>query len=235
MPVKTLSLITQIGTILAFTLIRLLLLQKFEEFSDMTEQINSFTCKSLLFLVVCLVFSSSALAIGENNYLLVTQNLSKKLQSDLADSNLTVKLNSVEEYEISGSEIELKGSATCVLAKQNNQLPLEFEIKVNPANQNVLDVKYNFAEAPADIYAPTSNEEILMKELMTKIRHDYKTENIVIAIDTVEKVEGTNDANKFSGVGEVRIGDMVWNKIKFDVVLDAQTRKANRVVYRVEK
>jgi hypothetical protein len=175
------------------------------------------------------------LAIVENNHLLVTQNLSKKLQSDLADSNLTVKLNSVEEYEISGSEIGFKGSATCLLAKQNNQLPLEFEIKVNSANQNILDVKYNFVEAAAGVYSPTSNEEILMKELMTKISRDYKTENIVIAIDAVEKIENANDSDKFSGVGEVRINGMVWNKIKFDVVLDAQTRKANRVVYQVEK
>ncbi len=201
----------------------------------MTRQINSLTCKSFLFLVICLVFSSSALANDENNHLLVTENLSKRLQRDLADGNLTVKLNSVEEYEISGSEIGLKGSATCLLTKQDNQLPFEFEIKVNPANQNVLDVKYNFVEASADIYAATSNEEILMKELMTKISRDYKTENIVIAIDAVEKIEGANDADKFSGVGEVRIGDMVWNKIKFDVVLDAQTRKANRIVYRVEQ
>ncbi len=141
----------------------------------MNGQINSFTCKSFLFLIICLVSSSTTLAIGENNHSLVTQNLSKKLQSDLADSNLTVKLNSVEEYEISGSEIGLKGSATCLLAEQNNQLPLEFEIKINSANQNILDVKYNFVEAPADIYSPTSNEEILMKELMGKISRDYKT------------------------------------------------------------
>ncbi len=201
----------------------------------MIEQNKSSTCKSFLFLVICLVFSSSALAIGENNHLLVTQNLSEKLQNDLADSNLTIKLNSVEEHKISGSEIELKGSATCLLTKQDNQLPLEFEIKVNPANQSVLDVKYNFVEASGDVYAPTSNEEILMKELMAKISRDYKTENIVIAIDAVEKMKGANDANKFLGVGEVRIGDMVWNKIKFDVVLDAETGKANRVVYRVEK
>ena len=201
----------------------------------MTGQIKRSTRKSFLLLVICLVFSSSALAIGENNHLLLAQNLSKKLQSDLADASLTVKLNSVEEYKISGNEIEFKGSATCLLTKQNDQLPLEFEIKVNPANRSVLDVKYNFVEAPADTHAPSSNEEILMKELMTKISRDYKTENIVIAIDAVEKVAGGNDANKFLGVGEVRIGDMVWNKIKFDVVLDAQTGKADRVVYRVEK
>lgn len=201
----------------------------------MTGHINSFTCKSFLFLVISLIFSSSALAIGENNHLLVTQNLSKKLRSDLADSSLTVKLKSVEEYEISGSEIELKGSATCLLTKQDNPLPLEFEIRVNPANQSVLDVKYNFVEAPAEVYAPTSNEEILMKQLMTQISRDYKTENIVIAIDAVEKIRDANDADKFSGVGEVRIGDMVWNKIKFDVVLDAQTREAKKVIYRVEK
>jgi hypothetical protein len=201
----------------------------------MIGQINSFTCKSFLFLVVCLVFSSSALAIGENNHLLVTQNLSKKLQSDLADSGLTIKLNSLEEYEISGSEIGFKGSASCLLTKQYNQLPLEFEIKVNSASQNVLDIKYNFVEASADTYAPTSNEEILMKELMAKIRRDYKTENIVIAIDAVEEIRGAKDADKFLGIGEVKIGDMVWNKIRFDVVLDAKTREAKKIIYRVEK
>ncbi len=201
----------------------------------MTGQIKHSACKSFLLLVICLVFSSSALAVGKNNHLLITENLSKKLQADLAESNVAVKLNSVEEHEISGSEIELKGSAICLLTERSSQLPLEFEIKVNPTNQNVLHVKYNFVEAIADIYEPTSSEEILMKELMAKISRDYKTENIVIAIDAFEKVAGANDANKFLGVGEVRIGDMVWNKIKFDVVLDAQTRKANRVVYRVEK
>jgi hypothetical protein len=28
---------------------------------------------------------------------------------------------------------------------------------------------------------------------------------------------------------------LMWNKIKFDVVLDAETKRANKIVYKLEK
>jgi len=200
----------------------------------MSKSINFFKCENLLIIAVCLFSSLSVLAVGDKNQLLVTQNLSRKLQSDLGDNAIRVKLNHIKEYKISKNEIGLKGDAVCILTDEAGQLPIQFEAKINSTNQSISDVKYDFVENTAS-YAPTSNEEVLMKELMAKIRSDYKTENIVIAIDAVENVESAVTEKKFLGFGEVRIGDLVWNKIKFDVALDARSQKANKIIYQVEK
>jgi hypothetical protein len=191
-----------------------------------------FQYKSFLIIALCLVFSATVFAAGEKNHQLVAQNLSKKLQNDLANENVTVKLKKVEEYKVSKSEIGLSGDAVCVLTGENNQLPIRFDVKVKTADQSVSEVKYDFVEAS---YNPTANEEILTKELMTRISRDYKTENIVIAIDSVENIEAAAGEKKFLGSGEVRVGDLVWNRIKFDVVLDAETQKASKIVYKIEK
>lgn len=200
----------------------------------MNNQINFFKSKTLLIVAICLIFSSSAFAASEKNHLLIAQNLSEKLQNDLGNKNIRVKLNKVEEYKISNSEVELSGDAVCILTNDNSQLPIRFDAKVNVVNQSIADVSYDFVKTSAD-YNPTDNEEILMKVLMSKISRDYKTENIVIAIDLMENVANINGEKKFLGIGEVRVGDLVWNEIKFDVVLDAKTQKANKVIYKIEK
>lgn len=183
-------------------------------------------------VAVCLVSTVGVFAVNKKTQLLVTQNLSEKLRSDLGNDGLQVKLNNVSQSKISADEIE--GDATCILADEGISLPLRFRAKIDPVDQNVLSVGYDFVDSTVS-YAPTSTEEVLMRELMTKIKGDYKTENIVIAIDAVENVEGVKDEKKFLGSGEVRIGGFVWNKIKFDVALDAQTQKANNIIYQIEK
>lgn len=200
----------------------------------MNNQINFLKSKSLIIIAICLIFSSSAFAASEKNHLLVAQNLSEKLQNDLAIKNVRVKLNNVEENKISSSQIELSGDAVCILTDDNSELPIRFDAKVDVVNQSIADVSYDFVK-PAMDYNPTNNEEILMKVLMGKISRDYKTENIVIALDSVENVANVNGEKKFLGIGEVRVGDMVWNQIKFDVVLDAKTQKANKIVYKIEE
>lgn len=200
----------------------------------MNKQINFLKRGMLLVAVVGLFSTLSVFAASEKNQLLVTQNLSRKLQSDLGNDAVRVKLSNVKEHKISENEIGFKGDAVCIIADDEQQLAIQFEAKINSVNQSVSDVKYDFVEN-ASSYNPTSNEEILMKELMSKIKNDYKTENIVIAIDSVENVEGAPSERKFLGVGEVRIGDLIWNKIRFDVVLDAQSQKANKIVYQVQK
>jgi uncharacterized protein (UPF0216 family) len=198
----------------------------------MTGQTNFFN-RTFIIFAVCLLSLTTSFA-AEKNYSLVTENLSKKLQNDLANDNVTVKLNNVAEYKISKNEIELKGDATCTLNEKDTQLPIQFEVKVNPLNQSVINIKYDFVDTAAD-YNSANNEEFLMKELMKEISRDYKTENIVIAIDAVETIGNMNNEKKFLGAGEVRIGDMVWNKIKFNVVLNAQTQKASKIIYKLEK
>jgi len=197
----------------------------------MNGHINFIKYKSFVIVALCLAFSTAAFAAVEKNHQLVAQNLSQKLQDDLANQNVTVELKKVKEYKVSKSEIGLTGDAVCVLTDDNRQLPIRFDVKVKTADQKVSEVKYDFVEANSD---STANEEILMKELMTRISRDYKTENIVIAIDSVENVEAAG-GKKFLGAGEVRVGDLIWNRIKFDVVLDAYTQKASKIVYKIEK
>ena len=199
----------------------------------MTIQSNFFKSKTLLIMLICLAFSMSAFAAGEKNHLLIIQNLSEKLQDDLATKNVRVKLNKVEELKISNSEVELTGDAICILTNDNRQLPIRFDAKMDVAKQNISNISYDFVIPSAD-YNPTNNEEMLMKVLMSKISQDYKTENIVIALDSVENVANINGEKKFLGIGEVRVGGMVWNQIKFDVVMDAKTQKANKIVYKIE-
>jgi hypothetical protein len=191
-----------------------------------------FGFSSFLVVVVCLVFSSSAFALSKNDHLLIAQNLTEKLQNDLGSKDVRVKLNKVEEHKISKSEIKLSGDAVCLLTSDNRELPIHFDAKVDTVNQSIIEVKYDFVAAD---YNPNANEEVLMKVLMSKISRDYKTENIVIAIDAVENIANSDGEKKFLGVGEVRVGDLVWNRIKFDVVLDEKTQKANKIVYKIEK
>lgn len=64
-----------------------------------------------------------------------------------------------------------------------------------------------------------------MKELMKKISADYKTDSIVIAIDGFEVLQSA-DGNIYKGIGEIKIGEVEWSKINFDVLLDTANKKA---------
>jgi hypothetical protein len=79
----------------------------------------------------------------------------------------------------------------------------------------------------------TTNEEILMKELMKKISQDYKTTNITIAIDGFEQERISIDKNEFKGKGEVKIGEVEWNTISFDVVLD-EDKNPTKIEYKIQ-
>lgn len=165
------------------------------------------------------------------DYSAITQNLSQKLKTDLAENNLTVKLKNVEEAQISTKEIIVKGEATCILPTENTQLPLQFEAKLNKTNNAFEDVTYVFVESE---YAPSAGEEVLMKELMKQISSDYKTDQITIAIDGFETVKINENQKSVKGLGEVRVGDLVWNKITFDVVINGDN-KASKVEYKIEQ
>lgn len=193
--------------------------------------------RSLLITFICFSAFSSTFASADKQQIqsLVVSNLQKKLKTDLANETVLVKLNTLEEYRISKNKIGLKGDGFCLMDGENNQMPMTFDVKVNSNNLSVVEVRYDFAElTAASEYTPSSDQEILMKELMGKISRDYKTENVVIAIDGMENVSNVTNQKEFTGIGEVRIGTLVWNKIKFDVVVDKTTNKATKVIYKVE-
>ena len=204
----------------------------------MIKQNKSFVFKSFICLSICLITYSGVFAANSakdnQNYLIVVKNLSKKLQNDLADQSAVVKLTNVKQYKISRYQIAVKGDGVCVSTVQKKQLPIRFDVKMDVAKQTVSNIEYDFVSSSnVPEFAPTSTEEILMKELMKQISKDYKTDNIVIAIDGFEDVSKLSSKKEFTGVGEVRIGDFVWNKIKFDVVLD--DKSVNEIIYKVEK
>ncbi|HEX8287309.1 MAG TPA: hypothetical protein VF556_04905 [Pyrinomonadaceae bacterium] len=164
------------------------------------------------------------------DYSLIANNLSEKLKADLAEQNLKIKFGNVEESVIANNLVEIKGQAFCILPSENTQLPINFEARVNPMRKVVADVQYKFVESD---YAPSADEEILMRELMKQISRDYKTDQITIAIDGFETTETANSQKNLKGDGEIKIGEVEWSKIKFDVVLNTD-KKATKIVYNIK-
>jgi hypothetical protein len=164
----------------------------------------------------------------------IVQKLTEKLRVDLADNSVEVKLNDVRDSEISKSVLDFNGRALAVVTSDKTELPFQFTAKVNLNKQDIENISYQFVEAGSE-FAPSLAEDNLMKELMTKISRDYETTNIVISIDGFDTARVTSFQTKYEGIGEVRIGDLEWRKIKFNIVLDAQNQTAIKVLYDVQK
>lgn len=160
----------------------------------------------------------------------IAENLAGKLKADLAENNLTVRFGKMAETKLSAGTIEIQGEAFCVLPADKTELPLKFTAKINAAKQTVADVQYAFVESS---YAPALEEEVLMTELIKQISADYKTDQITIAIDGFETLNASNNQKNLKGIGEVKIGEVEWNKISFDVVLGAD-KKAARITYSIK-
>lgn len=209
----------------------------------MNKRTNFFNFKVFVAALFCFfvfsnVFAASTTAAADKlARSLVATNLSAQLKRDLAKSDVTVKLSNVNQEQISKNTIAIKGDAFCLFDNEDIGLPVRFEAKIDVAQKTVSNIDYDFVEAStaaAPEYAPTSNEEFLMKELMKQISRDYKTENIVVALDGVEGNQSSIGEKQFTGAGEVRIGDLEWNRIKFNVVVD-QSGRAKKIVYDVKK
>lgn len=208
----------------------------------MKRKVELFALQSLSVLVICLL---STVLLSANNkdadivapknvssrtLSIAAENLTKKLQQDLVTENVKFKFTNVTQYPISKSQFGLKGEGFCVLTKENNQLPISFDLKVDNLRKDVLEIKYNFLQfEESSEFAPTATEEILTQELMKQISSDFKTQDVVVAIEGFEKIEG----EKILGKGEVRVSGM-WKKIKFDVALDVLKPQAKKVIYKLE-
>ena len=162
----------------------------------------------------------------------ISERLSKELKAELADNSAVVQISDVEKRQTTKTSIDLSGTAFCVLANENNRLPISFEAKINAQTQTIEDVTYKFVEDNSPQFAPTSVEEILIKELMKQVGKDYKTDSIVLALNDFEVVSAT-DGKAYAGTGEIKIGEVEWSKIKFDVVLD-EDNSATKIKYQIE-
>ena len=186
------------------------------------------------FLLV-LTFSVSAVFAGtatDNKALsLLEKNLSNRLKAELLTENVTVKFTKVQTNELSTSEVYLIGDGLAVLPSEKTELPIKFKAEVNPVEEVVSDVEYAFVESN---FAPTSDEEILMRHLLKKLAADYKTENVVIAIDGFETENILGNQKEYKGLAEVRVGDVEWQRIDFDVILTTD-KNAEKVEYKLRK
>lgn len=72
----------------------------------------------------------------------------------------------------------------------------------------------------------------MIKELIKKIGKDYKTDDIVFALNGFEMVSAT-DGKQYADTGEIKIGEVEWSKLKFDVVL-SDDNSATKIEYRIE-
>lgn len=208
----------------------------------MKKAVGNFTFKKIIWgsfinlLILTTVFASNAKDAVKTNLSLtksssiIVQTLTKKLKIDLAQEKVAVKLGELEQTSVSNNEVKLQGKAICVLSVEKTQLPIMFEAKVNLARESVEDITYKFLESE---YAPTSEEEVLMQELMRQISRDYKTQEIVISIDNFEASEGAPNKIQYKGFGEVRIGALQWSKINFDVTLGTD-KSAAKVLYKIK-
>lgn len=194
----------------------------------------NFIIIALAILAAC-AMSASASVKADRYKPVIAQKLTEKLRVDLADQTVRVKLNAVRNNEISAGQIDFDGQALAVVTSEKTELPLQFTAKVNLSNQSVEDVTYYFVAADEAAFAPSATEDSLMKELMAKISKDNGTTNIVISIDGFDAARLSPVETKYEGIGEVRIGDFEWRKIKFNVVLDSQSRTATKILYDVQK
>ena len=164
----------------------------------------------------------------------IIQKLTEKLRVDLADATVEVKLNDVRDNEISKNQMNFDGKALAVVKDDKTALPFNFTATANLSKQNIEDVSYQFVEVESE-FAPSMTEDFLMRDLMQKISEDYKTTNIVMSIDGFDSTKTVLNQTNYEGTGEVRIGDFEWRKIKFNVVLDAQTQTPTRILYELQK
>jgi len=193
---------------------------------------------NLIIIVLALLAATAIQASGsvktDRYKSAIVQKLTEKLRVDLADQSIQVKLNSVRDDEISKSQADFDGHALAIVVNDKTALPFHFTANVNLNNQSVETIDYQFIEGNSE-FAPSAAEDSLMKELMAKISKDYDTTNIVISIDGFDTARLTSNETKYEGLGEVRIGDFEWRKIKFDVVLDSQNKAATKILYTVQK
>jgi len=190
-----------------------------------------------IIIIVLAVFGATAIqanaSVKADRYKnAIVQKLTEKLRVDLADNSVEVKLNDVRDNEISKNQVDFDGKALAVVINDKTELPFQFTAKVNLAKQSIENIDYKFVEAD---FAPSLAEDVLMKGLMTQISKDYDTTNIVIAIDGFEAAKTASNQTKYEGTGEVRIGDLEWRKIKFNVVLDSESQTATKILYDVQK
>jgi phosphoribosyl-dephospho-CoA transferase len=183
---------------------------------------------ALIIISVVSIVSVKANSANQDSINIAVKGLSQKLQSDLALSKVNVKLGHVENQNISEDKVIVSGFGTVQSAKN---ISVTFDVVINPVKRDVVEVNYDIV-SPVAVEPKSATENFLMKKVMSKIKDDYKTEQIVMAIDGFEAVKSIDGSTNYVGVAEIRVG-MEWNRIEFDVAGDSKNGTASNIRYKV--
>jgi hypothetical protein len=201
---------------------------------------------SLSFFVLCFANVSSfakstdaatSARLGKaESVAIAAKSLSQKLKSDLVLQNVAVKFTKTENYFISKTQIGIKGEGICQFDGKANDLPVNFDVKIDVSKRAATEVKYVFLnmEGAVDANSAVAAEDIVTEKLLQKIKNDYKTQNIVIALDYVNEQTLPNGEKGFTGAGEVRVNGMIWQKISFDAKAGQEKTKLSVVKYQIK-
>ena len=209
---------------------------------------NLLAIKSLLLVLFLSITNTSAMSgtdvnspktVVEKSYSVAVKHLTSELQNTFDDKKVNFKLTNLRQDKLDQNNIQVEGEGLAVFTAKQENLPLHFSFSTDNNGVSVTNLNYEFLEAdvaPAEISsndAPDKVESTLMREIMKQIHNDYKTTQIVIAIDDFEKVD--LQTNVYKGSGEVRVNGLIWKQIDFKVKLDGKNEKAKDVNYKIEK
>lgn len=178
-------------------------------------------------------------AMAEKGYSVAVKRLTAELQHTFNDKTVSFKLTNLRNDKVNKEVIKVEGEGLAVFNTKTDNLPLHFSFSTDAKGQTVENLDYQFLEADVSVAdsntidAPDKVESTLMREIMKQIHKDYKTTEIVIAIDDFQKVDPKR--NVYQGSGEVRVGSMIWKQIEFNVKLDDKNEEAKDVDYKIEK
>lgn len=172
------------------------------------------------FFLICAAVSVS---FANNIYNAASNAITAKLQEDLADSRLELKISKAQTYQISKSLIGLKGQG------KTEGLIVNFDIKLKKNSLVPTSIKYEIT----DNYLDSSNvEEKLTRQILNKVNQDLKTTNIVVAINSFDDESVNSKETKTIGSGEISINSE-WKKFKFEVIENSETKEVVRISYKL--
>lgn len=178
-------------------------------------------------------------AVAAKSYSVAVKHLTTELQTAFNDKTVSFKLTNLRQDKVDQKVFQVEGEGLAVFKAQKENLPIHFSFSTDANGLKVSNLNYEFLEADvasADIKSndePDKVESTLIREIMKQIHNDYKTTEIVIAIDDFQKID--SQSNVYQGSGEVRVGGTIWKQIDFKVKLDEMNETAKDVDYKIEK
>ena len=180
---------------------------------------------AIVFVLSFAIISNAAVTAKKINA--VSKTLSAQMKIELADKTATIEIVRADELEISNSKQILFGEALLNSETRDRKVPIYFEAIVDDAKNKVAMIDYTFVEGENEI-----NVDFLQKLVVKKIGNDFKTKEIALAVNSIRQIEETGKLEKYRGIGEVRIGSLVWKRIKFEVNLD---ETSGNVIYKLDE